>query len=41
MIDELDSSPDARDIDAERSLLVYGYLNFRKTATAAATAAAG
>lgn len=30
MVDELDATPTAKDIDAERSLLVFGYLNFKR-----------
>ena len=28
--DELDSTPNAKDVDAERSLLVFSYVNFKK-----------
>jgi outer membrane protein OmpA-like peptidoglycan-associated protein len=30
MLDDLDATPRAKDIDAERSLLVFAYLNFKK-----------
>ncbi len=33
MVDELDTVPNARNIDAERALLVFAYLNFRKIST--------
>lgn len=32
MVDELDSITDAKDIDAERSLVIFSYLNFKKLA---------
>jgi outer membrane protein assembly factor BamD (BamD/ComL family) len=37
MIDDLDATVNAKDIDAERALLVFGYLNFRKISTPSAT----
>jgi outer membrane protein OmpA-like peptidoglycan-associated protein len=37
MIDDLDATPTAKDIDAERSLFVFGYLNFRKLSNPSAT----
>ena len=30
MMDELDATPQAKDIDAQRSLLVFAYINFKK-----------
>jgi outer membrane protein assembly factor BamD (BamD/ComL family) len=30
LVDELDVTPNAKDIDAERSLLVFAYLNFKR-----------
>ena len=30
LVDELDVTPTAKDIDAERSLLVFAYLNFKR-----------
>jgi len=30
LVDELDMTPDSKDIDAERSLLVFAYLNFKR-----------
>ncbi len=37
MLDDLDAVPNAKDIDAERALLVFGYLNFRKLTNPSAT----
>jgi outer membrane protein OmpA-like peptidoglycan-associated protein len=37
MVDDLDDSPSAKDIDAERALLVFAYLNFKHIATNAPT----
>jgi outer membrane protein OmpA-like peptidoglycan-associated protein len=34
VVDELDSTLAAKDIDAERALLVFGYLNFRRISSA-------
>ena len=42
MVDDLDSTPTAKDIDAERSLLVFAYLNFKKLSNpGAASSSAG
>jgi len=30
LVDDLDDTPNSKDIDAERALLVFGYLNFKK-----------
>jgi outer membrane protein OmpA-like peptidoglycan-associated protein len=35
MVDELDTTAKAHNIDAERALLVFGYLNFKKTNSSA------
>ena len=33
MVDEMDTVPNAKDIDGDRALLVFSYLNFRKLST--------
>ena len=33
VLDDLDATPQAKDIDAERALLVFGYINFKKLNT--------
>ena len=35
VVDDLDATPLAKDIDAERALFVFGYINFKKLNVAA------
>ncbi len=37
MVDELDATQEANDIDAERALMVFSYLNFKRNAAASAS----
>ncbi len=37
MLDDLEVTPKSKDVDAERSLLVFGYLNFKKLKAPAVT----
>jgi outer membrane protein OmpA-like peptidoglycan-associated protein len=37
VLDELDATSKAKDIDAERALLVFGYINFKKLGISSAT----